>query len=63
MMLSYLTMLQEYLRVLQQPAEAALKADRVCTVLSKLLPDGALIFMNHRVVRGLEKKLEILMKS
>lgn len=54
---------QEYLRVLNQPAEAALKADRVCLILHKILPDGALIFMNHRVVRAIERELEILMKS
>ena len=54
---------QEYLRVLNQPAEAALKADRVCLILHKLLPDGALVFMNHRVIRAIERELEILMKS
>ena len=55
--------LQEYIRVINQPAEAALKADKVCVVLNTLLPDGALLFMNHRVVRGLEKELEVLMKT
>lgn len=54
---------QDYLRVLNQPAEAALKADKVCLILHKLLPDGALIFMNHRVVRAIDRELEILMKS
>ena len=55
--------LQEYIRVINQPAEAALKADKVCVVINTLLPDGALIIMNHRVVRGLEKELEVLMKT
>ncbi|MES9884788.1 MAG: hypothetical protein ABW185_28410 [Sedimenticola sp.] len=55
--------LQEQLRVLNQPAEVSLKADRVSLIISKLLPDGALIFMNHRVVRGLEMELDILMKA
>ncbi|XP_045190438.2 AP-5 complex subunit sigma-1-like [Mercenaria mercenaria] len=54
---------QEYLRVLNQPAEAALKADRVCLILHKFLPDGSLIFMNHRVVRAIERELEIVVKS
>ena len=51
--------LQEYLRVLHQPAEASLKAERVCVILTKVLPEGALVFMNHRVVRGMERELEI----
>lgn len=55
--------LQEYLRVLNQPAEAALKADRVCLVTQKFLPDGSLTFMNHRVIRSLERELEILIKT
>lgn len=55
--------LQQYLRVLNQPAEAALKADRVCLIISKVLPDGALIFMNSRLIRIIEKELEIMMKG
>ena len=55
--------LQEYIRVINQPAEASLKADKVCLVLNSFLPDGALMFMNHRLVRGLEKELEVNMKS
>ena len=54
--------LQEYIRVINQPAEASLKADKVCLVLNTFLPDGALIFMNNRIIRGLEKELEVLMK-
>lgn len=54
---------QEYLRVLNQPAEASLKADRVCLILNRFLPDGVLVFMNHRAVRGVERELEILMKT
>lgn len=55
--------LQEYLRVLNQPAEASLKAERVSLILNRFLPDGTLVFMNHRAVRGLERELEILMKT
>ncbi|WAR22604.1 AP5S1-like protein [Mya arenaria] len=55
--------LQDYLRVLNQPAEASLKADRVCLILNRFLPDGALVFMNHRVVRGIERELEVLIKT
>ena len=55
--------LQEYIRVINQPAEASLKADKVCLILNSFLPDGALLFLNHRLVRGLEKELEVHMKS
>ncbi|KAJ8317598.1 hypothetical protein KUTeg_005502 [Tegillarca granosa] len=41
--------LQEHLRLLNQPLEAALKSDKVALVLSRFLPDGNLLFMNHRV--------------
>ena len=55
--------LQEYVRVLNQPAEASLKADRVSLILNRFLPDGTLMFLNNRAVRGLERELEILMKT
>ncbi|KAL3863808.1 hypothetical protein ACJMK2_005539 [Sinanodonta woodiana] len=55
--------LQEHVRILSQPAEAFLKVDKVCLVLSCFLPEGSLIFMNHRVIRGLEKELETLIKN
>ncbi|KAK3585482.1 hypothetical protein CHS0354_003330 [Potamilus streckersoni] len=55
--------LQEHVRILSQPAETFLKVDKVCLVLSRFLPEGSLLFMNHRVIRGLEKELETLIKN
>jgi AP-5 complex subunit sigma-1 len=55
--------MQDYLRVMNQPTEVCLKADRVGLILSRFLPDGNLIFMNNRVIRQLEKEVDILMKQ
>lgn len=55
--------LQEHVRVLTQPAEVAARADRVAEVLDRVLPDGNLLFMNHRVVRHIEKELDTAMKT
>lgn len=54
--------IQEHVRVLNQPSEARLKSDRIALILSRFLPNGNLLFMNHRVVRQLEKEVENLMK-
>ncbi|KAH3787330.1 AP-5 complex subunit sigma-1-like [Dreissena polymorpha] len=54
---------QDYLRLLNQPAEASLKGERMCLILSRFLPDGTLVFMNHRVVRSIERELELLIKT
>lgn len=55
--------LQEHVRVLSQPSEFASRVERVAEVLERVLPDGNLLFMNHRVVRQIEKELETAMKS
>lgn len=55
--------LHEYLRILNQPTEASLKADKVGLVINKFLPEGNLLFMNNRVIRQLEKELETAMKT
>ena len=54
--------IQEHIRVLNQPSEARLKSDKIALILSRFLPNGNLLFMNHRVVRQLEKEVENLMK-
>ncbi|KAK7498388.1 hypothetical protein BaRGS_00010342 [Batillaria attramentaria] len=55
--------LQEHVRVLSQPSEVATRVDRVAEVLERVLPDGNLLFMNHRVVRHIEKELDTAMKT
>lgn len=55
--------LQEHVRVLNHPTEIAHKVERVAEVLDRILPDGNLLFMNHRVVRQIEKELETVMKT
>ncbi|XP_062577874.1 AP-5 complex subunit sigma-1-like [Saccostrea cucullata] len=54
--------IQEHVRVLNQPSEARMKSDKIALILSRFLPNGHLLFMNHRVVRQLEKEVESLMK-
>lgn len=54
--------LQEYLLVFSQPSEILQKVDRIIQIVHHLIPDGQLIFMNHRVIRQLEKELDLMMK-
>lgn len=54
--------IQEHVRIINQPSEARLKSDKIALILSRFLPNGNLLFMNHRVVRQLEKEVENLMK-
>ncbi|XP_048590306.1 AP-5 complex subunit sigma-1 [Nematostella vectensis] len=53
--------IQEYCRVIPQTAEAILKADKLAAVTHQFLPNGQLLFMNHRFVRQMEKELEQVM--
>lgn len=55
--------LQEHVRVLSRPSEIAGRVERVAEVLERVLPDGNLLFMNHRVVKQIEKELETDMKT
>ena len=55
--------LQEYVRVLNQPAEVGVRSDRIVLILNKFLPRGNLLLMNHRVIRHLEKELDTFMKN
>ncbi|XP_076449205.1 AP-5 complex subunit sigma-1-like [Babylonia areolata] len=55
--------LQEHVRVLNHPSEIVNRLERVSEVLERVLPDGNLLFMNHRVVRQIEKELETVMKA
>ncbi|XP_065185651.1 AP-5 complex subunit sigma-1-like [Sycon ciliatum] len=56
--------LQEHVKSAEQPAaEFMLKSDRVMTVLHQFLPNGQLLFLNHRAVRQLEKEMEVLLQG
>ena len=54
--------LQEHVRVLTQPSEVVNRLDRVAEVTERIIPDGSLLFLNHRFVRQIEKDLESAMK-
>lgn len=45
----------------QPPAEVMLKPDRVTAVIHQFLPNGQLLFLNHRAVKQLEKELELIL--
>ncbi|XP_077395151.1 AP-5 complex subunit sigma-1 [Festucalex cinctus] len=45
----------EHLHMLGQGSEVLLKSSRVDVLLSRLLPQGQLLFLNHRFAQSLEK--------
>ncbi|XP_077477557.1 AP-5 complex subunit sigma-1 [Stigmatopora argus] len=47
----------EHLHMLGQGSEVLLRSSRVDVVLSRLLPHGQLLFLNHRFAQSLEKDL------
>ena len=55
--------LQEYCKTFSQPTEVLNKMDRVTAVVEQFLPGGQLCLMNHRVVRQLEKELDVKLKN
>ena len=54
---------QDYCRILGEPNNVLTKSDRVALIENQFLPNGKLLFMNHRVIRQFEKELETKMKS
>lgn len=54
---------QDYCRILGEPNNALTRPERIALIENQFLPNGKLLFMNHRVVRQFEKELEIKMKS
>nr|XP_061798733.1 AP-5 complex subunit sigma-1-like [Nerophis lumbriciformis] len=50
----------EHLHMLGQGSEVLLKSSRVDILLSRLLPHGQLLFLNHRFAQSLEKDLATL---
>ncbi|KAK6174144.1 hypothetical protein SNE40_017475 [Patella caerulea] len=55
--------LQEHVRVLTQPSETGLRSERVGVVLNTFLPSGNLLFLNHRLIRQLEKEVDNQIKA
>lgn len=55
--------LNDFCRFTLQPSELFSKPEKVQIVLNKFLPYGQLLFMNHRLVRMLERETETAMKG
>ena len=55
--------MQEHCQAFNQPTEILSKVDRVTAVVEQFLPGGQLCIMNHRVVRQLEKELDVKLKN
>ncbi|KAM4625963.1 AP-5 complex subunit sigma-1 [Polymixia lowei] len=51
----------EHLHMLASGSEVLLKSDRIDVLLSRLLPHGQLLFLNHRFVQSLEKEVTAYM--
>lgn len=49
--------LLDHLKLLSSGSDVLLKADKTELILSKLLPNGQLLFLNEQFVLGLEKEL------
>ncbi|XP_076002879.1 AP-5 complex subunit sigma-1 isoform X2 [Genypterus blacodes] len=47
----------EHLHMLGSGSEVLLKSDRIDVLLSRLLPHGQLLFLNHRFAQSLEKDM------
>lgn len=55
--------LQEQAQALTQPENVLLKNDRVATIVHYLLPCGRLLFMNHTVIKQIERDMESQLKA
>lgn len=51
----------EHLHMLGQGSEVLLKSSRIDVLLSRLLPHGQLLFLNHRFAQSLEKEVAAYM--
>lgn len=51
----------EHLHMLGQGSEVLLRSNRVDALLSRLLPHGQLLFLNHRFAQSLEKEVAAYM--
>ncbi len=55
--------LQEHAQALTTPENIMLKSDRVATVVHYFLPCGRLLFMNHTMIKQIEKDMEIQLRA
>ncbi|KAM9777916.1 AP-5 complex subunit sigma-1 [Neosynchiropus ocellatus] len=53
----------EHLHMLGPGSEVLLKSDRIDVLLSRLLPHGQLLFLNHRFAQSLEKEVSAYMSK
>ncbi|XP_061750940.1 AP-5 complex subunit sigma-1 [Nerophis ophidion] len=53
----------EHLHMLGQGSEVLLKSNRIDVLLSRLLPHGQLLFLNHRFAQSLEKDVAAYMNK
>lgn len=51
----------EHLHMLGQGSEVLLKSNRIDFLLSRLLPHGQLLFLNHKFAQSLEKEVAVYM--
>ncbi|XP_010752620.3 AP-5 complex subunit sigma-1, partial [Larimichthys crocea] len=51
----------EHLHMLGQGSEVLLRSNRIDALLSRLLPHGQLLFLNHRFAQSLEKEVAAYM--
>ncbi|KAJ0008723.1 hypothetical protein NQD34_016138 [Periophthalmus magnuspinnatus] len=51
----------EHLHMLGQGSEVLLKSNRIDFLLSRLLPHGQLLFLNHKFAQSLEKEVALYM--
>lgn len=47
----------------QKVAEIMLKGEKVSAILHIFLPNGQILFMNHKLIRQLEKQLETVLNK
>lgn len=55
--------LQDYGQAMTKPKDIVSKPDVVMNIIDCLLPEGQLRFMNHKVVKDLERNLEQMVSS
>ena len=45
----------------QKVAEIMLKGEKISSILHIFLPNGQILFMNHKLIRQFEKQLEVVL--
>ncbi|EDV20351.1 uncharacterized protein TRIADDRAFT_61078 [Trichoplax adhaerens] len=55
--------LQPHIKNTSQGTEPVLLVDRIAAIVNRFLPNGQLLFLNHRIIRHFEKELEMLLSA